>query len=76
MISEVDRVHRTVDSLLSLARPRSLTRTPTDLGRLVPRATALPRREGAGAWCNAFPRARRRPFPASSSTPISSSRSS
>ncbi len=41
MISEVDRVHRTVDSLLSLARPRSLMRTPTDLGRLVPRATAL-----------------------------------
>jgi len=41
MISEVDRVNRTVDSLLSLARPRSPVRTPADLGRLVRRATAL-----------------------------------
>lgn len=41
MISEVDRVTRTVDSLLSLARPRSLVRTTTDPGRLVRKATAL-----------------------------------
>lgn len=41
MISEVDRVTRTVDSLLSLARPRSLVKTRTDVGRLVHRATAL-----------------------------------
>lgn len=41
MISEVDRVTRTVDSLLSLARPRSLVRTKADLGRLVLRAATL-----------------------------------
>lgn len=41
MISEVDRVNRTVDTLLSLARPRGLVRTPADLGRLVGKATAL-----------------------------------
>ncbi|MHB8798371.1 MAG: two-component system sensor histidine kinase NtrB [Thermoanaerobaculia bacterium] len=41
MICEVDRVTRTVDSLLSLARPRSLVKTRTDLGRLARRATAL-----------------------------------
>lgn len=41
MVSEVDRVNRTVDALLSLARPRSLVKTPADLGRLVTKATAL-----------------------------------
>lgn len=41
MISEVDRVNRTVDTLLSLARPRSLVRAPADPGRLVRKATAL-----------------------------------
>ncbi len=41
MISEVDRVNRTVDALLSLARPRSLVRTPADLGKLVAKSTAL-----------------------------------
>lgn len=59
MISEVDRVTRTVDSLLSLARPRSLVRTTADPGRLVRKATALlearARASGVGLEVEASP---------------------